>query len=245
MSIPYREFFWEVVIELQQRLRQFASTQRAKLNQRFFKTGKGEYGYGDIFLGVTMPDCRKVAKEFRDLSLADTKKVVKSKYHEERMAGLIILVQKYEKAGTEEEKEKIYKTYVDHFRFINNWDLVDVTCPRVVGQHLQTRDRKVLYNWVNSESLWTRRIAIISTLWFVKDGDLVDAFKLAKVLLRDEHDLIHKAVGWVLREAGKKDLDRLEIFLRKHCRTMPRTMLRYAIEKFPERKRQMYLKGNV
>ncbi|MCB0366939.1 MAG: DNA alkylation repair protein [Bdellovibrionales bacterium] len=235
----------EVIIEIHKRLRQFASLKRAQLNQSFFKTGKGEYGYGDIFLGITMPDCRKVAKEYKDLSLAETKRVIRSKYHEERMAGLIILVQKYEKASADKERERLYKTYVDHFNYINNWDLVDVTCPRIVGQHLENRNRKILYQWAKSERLWTKRVAIISTLWFVKDGDLDDAFKLAQVLLHDEHDLIHKAVGWVLREAGKKEVKRLEAFLKKHCKTMPRTMLRYAIEKFPERKRQMYLKGKV
>jgi 3-methyladenine DNA glycosylase AlkD len=228
-----------------QELRKKANKAYAKQAQGFFKTSKGEYGYGDVFLGVRVPEIRKIAKKYRELETPQVVKLVESKYHEERMLGLIILMNQYERAKDEKEQDKIYKLYVSKFPFINNWDLVDVTCPRVVGAHLIERDRKVLYKWAKSKDLWTRRMAMISQWWFIRKGDLSEIFKIAEVLVHDEHDLIHKAVGWMIREAAKKDMKKAESFLKKHYKTMPRTMLRYAIERFPEKKRQAYLKGAV
>lgn len=209
---------------------------------RFFKTGKGEYGYGDRFLGIRVPALRKLAQEFTDLSLEQTRKLIRSKFHEERLTGLIILANKYQRASSDQERRIIYQAYVREFEFINNWDLVDVSAPHVVGRHLLDKERKQLYRWAKSPRLWTRRISIVSTLWFIRSHDLEDSYRISELLLRDSHDLIHKAVGWVLREAGKKDMQRLEKFLRRHGKTMPRTMLRYAIERFPEGKRQTLLK---
>ncbi len=158
---------------------------------------------------------------------------------------MIILANKYSKDKDEKVRNQLYKIYVSSFKYVNNWDLVDVTCPHVIGKHLMDKERSILYSWARSEDLWTKRIAIVSTHWFIRKNDLDDTFKIAEILLNDEHDLIHKAVGWMLREAGKRDLEKEEIFLKKHYNTMPRTMLRYAIERFPEAKRQRYLKGTI
>ena len=222
-----------------------ANKEIAKHSLRFFKTSKGEYGYGDVFLGVRTPQIRLIAKKYIDISTADMKTIIKSKYHEERLLGLIILVNKYSKAKDEKVRNQLYKIYVSSFKYVNNWDLVDVTCPHVIGKHLIDKERSILYSWAKSDDLWTKRIAIVSTHWFIRKNDLDDTFKIAEILLNDEHDLIHKAVGWMLREAGKRDLEKEEIFLKKHYKNMPRTMLRYSIEKFPEPKRQKYLKGTI
>jgi 3-methyladenine DNA glycosylase AlkD len=232
-------------MELQKTFRKLGSPEIANHSQRFFKTGKGQYGYGDIFLGIRTPLIRKFVKDNLDINISDTKKFIRSKYHEERMLGLLILVNKYSKSKDEEEKEKIFNLYVSSFKYINNWDLVDVTSPHVVGKHLMDKDRSILYEWAKSEDLWTKRIAIVSNWWFIRNRDLKDVFKISKILLNDEHDLIHKAVGWMLREAGKKDLATTEVFMKKHYQQMPRTMLRYAIERYPEAKRQKYLRGKI
>ena len=226
-------------------IRELASKTIAKHSLRFFKTDKGEYGYGDIFLGVRAPEIRLIAKKHIDISIADMKNLIKSKYHEERFLGLIILVNKYSKTKDNETRNKLYKVYVSSFKYINNWDLVDVTCSHVIGKHLMDKDRSILYTWAESEDLWTKRIAIVSTHCFIRKNELHDTFKIAEILLNDEHDLIHKAVGWMLREAGKRNLEKEEIFLKKYYNTMPRTMLRYAIERFPEEKRQKYLRGTI
>ena len=230
---------------IKKEMAKMANSKIAEHSQRCFKTAKGEYGYGDIFIGIRVPELRKLAKNYIDLSLIETKKLIKSKIHEERLTGLLILMNKYQKSKDEAEKNKLYDIYTKHFKYINNWDLVDVTCPRIVGAQLLDKDRSILYEWAESEHLWTRRIAIMANWWFIRANDLNDVFKLSKILLKDEHDLIHKAVGWMLREAGKKDLKALEAFLKKHYKTMPRTMLRYAIEKFPEAKRKRYLNGTI
>lgn len=230
---------------IQNEIRKLADPVIAQHSMRFFKTGKGEYGYGDKFIGIRVPVLRKLAKKYVDLNIVDVKKLVKSKIHEERLTGLIILVNKYKSAKDISERNKIYKIYINHFKYINNWDLVDVTCPHIVGPHLMNKNRKVLYVWAKSDHLWTRRIAIITNWWFIRNDDLNDVFKISKILLNDEHDLIHKAVGWMLREAGKKDRKAMEVFLKKHYETMPRTMLRYAIEKLPESRRQSYLRGTI
>jgi len=226
-------------------IRKLANEEIAKHSLRFFKTGKGEYGYSDIFLGVRAPKIRLIAKKHIDISIVDMKILIQSKYHEERFLGLIILVNKYSKTKDKKTKNQLYKIYISSFKYINNWDLVDVTCPHVIGKHLIDKDRSVLYKWAKSDDLWTKRIAIVSTFSFIRQNDLEDTFKIAEILLQDKHDLIHKAVGWMLREAGKRDLEKEEIFLKKYYRDMPRTMLRYAIEKFPESKRQAYLKGTI
>ena len=226
-------------------IRSLADKERAIHSKKFFKTGKGEYGYGDIFLGVRTPQIRSIAKKNISISTTEMKTLIKSKYHEERLLGLIILVNKYSKAKDEKVRNQLYKIYVSSFKYVNNWDLVDVTCPHVIGKHLMDKERSILYSWARSEDLWTKRIAIVSTHWFIRKNDLDDTFKIAEILLNDEHDLIHKAVGWMLREAGKRDLEKEEIFLKKHYKNMPRTMLRYSIEKFPEPKRQKYLKGTI
>jgi len=226
-------------------IRKLANEEIAKHSLRFFKTGKGEYGYSDIFLGVRAPKIRLIAKKHIDISIVDMKILIQSKYHEERFLGLIILVNKYSKTKDKKTKNQLYKIYISSFKYINNWDLVDVTCPHVIGKHLIDKDRSILYKWSKSDDLWTKRIAIVSTFSFIRQNDLEDTFKIAEILLQDKHDLIHKAVGWMLREAGKRDLEKEEIFLKKYYRDMPRTTLRYAIEKFPESKRQAYLKGTI
>ena len=226
-------------------IRALANKEIAQHSLRFFKTAKGEYGYGDSFLGVRAPKIRLIAKKHIDISTTDMKTLIKSKYHEERLLGLIILVNKYSKAKDEEVRNQLYKIYVSSFKYVNNWDLVDVTCSHVIGKHLMDKDRSILYTWAKSEDLWTKRIAIVSTHCFIRKNELQDTFKIAKILLNDEHDLIHKAVGWMLREAGKRDLEKEEIFLKKYYNIMPRTMLRYAIERFPEPKRQKYLRGII
>jgi 3-methyladenine DNA glycosylase AlkD len=226
-------------------IRELADEEIAKHSLRFFKTGQGEYGYGDIFLGVRVPRIRLIAKKHIDISIIDMKTLIQSKYHEERLLGLIILVNKYSKAKDRKIKDQLYKIYISSFKYINGWDLVDVTCPHVTGKHLIDKDRTILYKWAKSEDLWTKRIAMVSTFSFIRKNDLEDTFKIAEILLHDEHDLIHKAVGWMLREAGKRDIKKEETFLKKYYKTMPRTMLRYSIEKFPESKRQKYLKGTI
>ena len=232
-------------MKAREEIRALANKEIARHSLRFFKTDKGEYGHGDLFLGVRAPKIRLIAKKHIDISITDMKTLIQSKYHEERFLGLIILVNKYAKTKDKKNRNQLYKIYVSSFKHINNWNLVDVTCPHVTGKHLIDKDRTILYKWAKSEDLWTKRIAMVSTFSFIRKNDLEDTFKIAEILLHDEHDLIHKAVGWMLREAGKRDLKREETFLKKYYKTMPRTMLRYAIEKFPETKRQKYLKGTI
>ncbi len=231
---------------LRNELKKLANPKQAVLLQGFFKTGKGEYGEGDIFLGIKVPETRKVAKKFNDISFKEIENSLKSKIHEERLAALLILVDRYAKAD-EKEKKEIFEFYLAHARRVNNWDLVDLSAPKIVGEYLldKSKDRKVLYLLAESENLWEKRISIISTFTFIRNNDFEDTLKISEVLLKDEHDLIHKAVGWMLREVGKKDIKEEEKFLKKHYRDMPRTMLRYAIEKFPENKRKAYLKGKA
>jgi len=216
----------------------------AEHSLRFFKTGPGEYGEGDVFLGIRVPVTRKVARKFRELPLGQVLKLVKSKYHEERLLALFMLVALFKK-GDEKAKKNIYDAYLGHTDTINNWDLVDSSAHQIVGGYLFERNRKPLYQLAKSKSLWERRISMIATYTFIKKDDFEDTLKLSEILLTDEEDLMHKAVGWMLREVGKKDIEVEERFLRKHYKKMPRTMLRYAIEKFEEGKRQAYLKGEI
>lgn len=227
--------------EVQTELRALADPEQARHLIRFFKTGPGEYGEGDRFLGIRVPAQRTIARKYWNLSLDEVAVLVRSEFHEERLSGLLILTYRYPKASTE-EKQAIYEFYISHIPWINNWDLVDVTAPKIVGPWLENRSRKLLYELAGSESVWERRIAILSTMHFIRNDDLKDTLRLAEILLKDTHDLIHKAVGWMLREAGKKDLQKLEAFLERHAGNMPRTMLRYAIEKLPESRRSYYMK---
>lgn len=225
-------------------LRKQADKGGAEAHQRFFKTGPGEYGEGDQFLGVRVPAIRRIAREFRDLPLDDTVSLLQSKIHEERLLALIMLTDRYRK-GSAAEQAEIYALYLDNTRHINNWDLVDTSAEHIVGAHLKDRSRKRLHGLAGSDSLWERRIAIMATFHFIRNRDFEETLKLAELLLTDTEDLIHKAVGWMLREIGNRDRETEEIFLRRHGPDMPRTMLRYAIEKFPEDLRQQYLKGTI
>ncbi len=225
-------------------LRALASADTAANLQRFFKTGPGQYGEGDVFLGIKVPPLRALAKQHRDADLATIAALLESRYHEERMFALLLLMQFYQ-AADEAAQQAAYDLYLGHTRRINNWDLVDVSAPRIVGCHLEERPRKVLYQLARSTLLWERRIAIIATAWFIRLDDFDDTLQIAEILVRDEHDLMHKAVGWMLREVGKRNLVAEKGFLGKHYRVMPRTMLRYAIERFPEKERKAYLNGNV
>lgn len=234
-----------LVAEMQAELRQLANDEIAEHSQRFFKTGVGEYGYGDKFLGIRVPEIRKIARKFLDLKYSEITLLLESEFHEERLAALVVLTLKADRAKLKSEQKSIFDFYIRQFEHVNNWDLVDISCPRIVGRYLMDHDKSCLYQWATSDHLWTRRIAIITTLWFVRNGRLDDAFKLSELLLDDAHDLIHKAVGWVLRECGKKDEKRLEAFLKLHYKVMPRTMLRYALEKFPAARRKQYLNGEI
>jgi 3-methyladenine DNA glycosylase AlkD len=225
------------------RLRDLGDTVIAAHSQRFFKTGKGEYGEGDIFLGIRVPVLRKCVRQYRALSLDDTLELLKSPFHETRLFALLMLVKKYSSAHSVAEHEVIYQSYLSHTEFINNWDLVDCSAENIVGTYLFARDRKPIYQLAGSRSLWDRRIAIMSTFHFIKRDDFADTLAIAEMLLGDEEDLIHKAVGWMLREVGKRDRNAEEKFLLRNYKEMPRTMLRYAIEKLPENQRLAYLHG--
>ncbi|MDH4199907.1 MAG: DNA alkylation repair protein [Spirochaetia bacterium] len=221
-------------------LHELASPQKAKNSARFFKTGSGEYGEGDQFLGLTVPEQRAIAKKFSALALTDIKTLVTSPWHEERLTGLIILVNQFKRCA-EADKKTRYDFYLSHTKYINNWDLVDLTAHEIVGSFLEDKNRNILDSLAASRSLWERRIAMISTFHFIKQGDSGDALRIAEILLYDTHDLIQKATGWMLREIGKRiDQKILIYFLEKHP-DMPRTTLRYAIEHFPETQRTLYL----
>ena len=223
-------------------IRKHGNKKKVLILQRFFKTGPGEYAEGDLFLGITVPTLRAMAKRYQVLKLAETLQLLRSRFHEERLLSLLILILKYRKEDPP-GKRKIYQAYLEHTRFINNWDLVDVTAKHIVGAYLEDKDRGPLYKLAASDLIWERRIAVLSTFHFIERHDFDDMLKIAKLLISDRHDLIHKAVGWMLREVGKRDVDAEETFLKRRHRVMPRTMLRYAIERFPERKRRAYLHG--
>lgn len=231
------------VAMVRREIRRLADPKKAKTLQWFFKTGPGDYGEGDVFVGVKVPELRRLAKK-HDLSVSETRQLLKSKIHEERLLALLILVRVYLQSDAV-AKKKIYEIYLRNTRYINNWDLVDGSAHFIVGDYLMTRSRSPLYRLAKSSDLWERRIAILSTYHFIKRNDYDDTLKVARMLLEDEQDLIHKAVGWMLREVGNRDRPTEERFLKELYKRMPRTMLRYAIEKFPETKRQQYLKGKI
>jgi len=219
-----------------------ASAKHAERAKRFFKTGAGEYAEGEVFLGIQMPVLRKLARKYKEISLTEAQKLLRSGYHEQRMLSLLMLVEKFTD-GDEKHRERVYQLYLKNTRYINNWDLVDASAYKILGEYLLDRDRDVLVELAKSPLWWERRIAMVATYQLIRDKQYNDTFKLAKILLKDSEDLVQKAVGWMLREVGNRDRAEEERFLDKHYRTMPRTMLRYAIEKFPQAKRKSYLLG--
>ncbi|MBD3204940.1 DNA alkylation repair protein [Candidatus Bathyarchaeota archaeon] len=225
---------------MKEELRNRSDKVYAERLQGFFKTGRGEYGEGDKFLGVRVPDQRKLAKRYQDIPRVQVVELLSSPIHEHRLTAIFILTYQFNK-GDQEARRKIVETYLDNLDYINNWDLVDSSAPKILGEYLVEKPRDSLYELAGSCNLWERRISIIATFAFIKRQELDDSIALAKILLDDEHDLIHKAVGWVLREVGKSDQQVLEDFLEENIGKMPRTMLRYAIEKLPEEKRQYYM----
>lgn len=227
--------------QLRKELASHASEARRLVSQSFFKTGKGEYAEGDIFIGITVPEVRKCIRNFTELPLKDFITLLQSKIHEERLAALLLLVCRFER-GTTAEQEWIFQQYLSHTTWINNWDLVDTSAPQIVGGYLLTRKRDLLLKLIASTNLWERRIAMVSTLHFIRAQETTWTIRLAEQLLDDSHDLMHKAAGWMLREMGKRNLSTLQGFLEEYAHCMPRTMLRYAIEKFPESERRAFLR---
>lgn len=226
--------------KLKKELQNKANKKKAEIQMSFFKTEKGSYGHGDIFIGITVPEQRDLAKKYIDLPLNDIQKLLDSEIHEHRLVGLFILISKYKK-----DKKVHVEFYLKNTGRVNNWDLVDISAAKILGDWLIDKDRSILYKLARSGNLWEKRISIVSTFAFIQKKDLNDTFNISEILMKDKHDLIHKAVGWMLREAGKKDSEALKKFLKKHYKEMPRTMLRYAIEKFDDKKRKMYLNGEI
>ncbi len=224
--------------QLKQDFNKLKNPDKAEILSRFFKTGKGEYAEGDKFLGIIVPEQRKLSKKYPDLDLNQLQYLLSTNIHEYRLTALFILINKYKKSNN---KKEIYNFYLKNTKNINNWDLIDLSAPNIVGDYLLNKDRSILYKLAKSDNLWERRISVLSTFSFIKNKDFKDSIKISGILLNDKHDLIHKAVGWMLREIGKKDVNELEKFLKKYHKKMPRTMLRYSIEKFNEEKRKFYL----
>lgn len=228
--------------EIRRNLKELSDSAIAEQAQRFFKTGKGEYGEGDKFLGIRVPIIRKLVGKYLGVSIDEVLLLLRSSFHEERLFALLMLVQMFSR-GSDKEKKEIYELYLSNTKYINNWDLVDSSASYIVGEYLENRDKQPIYDMARSEDLWERRISIMSMFHMIKCNDLNDALEISEILKNDREDLIHKAVGWMLREIGKRNLSVEKAFLKKHYKEMPRTMLRYAIEKFPEKERKMYLKG--
>ncbi|QTA37563.1 DNA alkylation repair protein [Thermosipho ferrireducens] len=224
--------------DLKKELEKYIEEEKSKFLAKFFQAYPGGYGEGDKFLGIRVPYLRKIAKKYRNLTFEETEKLLNSEYHEHRLTAVFILIHKFKGSP-----EKVVSIYLCNIEKINNWDLVDSSAPHILGRYLDNKDRKILYEFASSNNLWRQRIAIISTHYFIKQNDFNDAIRIAEILVNHKHDLIHKAVGWTLREIGKRDKN-LEIeFLKRHYKAMPRTMLRYAIEKFPENERIKFLHG--
>ena len=236
MSADVRQYLMERN-QLQDELQSIADTKYAAFVAGYFKTGKGDYGEGDVFLGIKVPVLQKIVKKY-NLTLAEIEKLLESEVHEHRYCALLSLIKQYQ---NNKEHKKVFDFVLEHTKHINNWDLVDTIAPQLIGPYLVDTDKSILYQLARSSNLWERRIAIVSTLAFIREEQYEDTLKIAELLLHDEHDLLHKAVGWMLREVGKRDQDVEEAFLAKHHKNMPRTMLRYAIERFSEEKRRSYL----
>ena len=232
------------VKDIRERLQQLGDKKRAKNSARYFKTGLGEYGEGDIFLGIRVPQIRKLANEYRDIPLKAIETLLGSPIHEERLLALLIIVLLFPKGDAAAQRE-IYELYLRNTQFVNNWDLVDLSAQYIVGPFLAARSKKPLYRLAISTNIWERRIAVMATFHFIRQKEFLETLKIADMLIADKEDLIHKAVGWMLREIGKRDLHTEEEFLKSRYKKMPRTMLRYAIEKFPAAKRQRYLRGEI
>ena len=230
--------------KISKRLQNIGDKEDANFLQGFFKTGPGQYGEGDIFLVIRVPAVRKLAKEYKNLPLDEVLSLLKSPYHEIRLFALISFVDAFDR-GDESTQKKIYDLYLANTRYINNWDLVDLSAPNIVGMFLLTKSRKPLYQLAKSKSLWERRIAVLATFSFIKNNQFDDSLKIAEILLKDKEDLIHKATGWMLREIGKRDIECAEEFLKTQCRTMPRSMLRYAIERFSPGQRKRFLEAKA
>lgn len=224
---------------IKQELDKLANPKKARILQSFFKTGKGQYGEDDIFLGIVVPEQRKIAKKYQNIPLSELSKLINSNVHEYRLTGFMLLTYKFEK---KENQKEIFDFYIKYHKYANNWDIIDVTAPKIIGRYLFDKDKSILYKFARSKELWEKRIAIISTMTFIQNNKFEDTIKISEILLNDNHDLIHKAVGWMLREVGKRDIELLRLFLKKHYHKMPRTMLRYAIEKFDENERKEWLK---
>lgn len=233
-----------MIAEIQRELESLGEASQAAMLQRFFKTGPGEYGAGDRFRGIRVPVLRGLAKKYQELSLAEARRLLPSPFHEDRLLVLLILIRQYDR-GDQDVRDQLHRFYLEHTRFVNNWDLVDVSAPHLLGHYLEDRPKDTLTRLAASGNWWERRLAIIATLHFIKRQDFDETLRIARLLLGDPEDLIHKAVGWMLREVEKRQTAVAEAFLRKHYRQMPRTMLRYAIERLPEARRQAYLKGTV
>lgn len=226
---------------LKSEMKRLEDKKQAKLLQGFFKTGKGEYGEGDIFLGLKVPVQRKLGKKYKDLSMGGIEELLQSKIHEHRLTSLFILIDRY-KRKDDKERKRIFNFYLKNTKNINNWDLVDLSAPNIVGDYLLDKKRNVLYKLAKSKSLWEKRIAILATFNFIRNNEYKDTLNISEILLNDKHDLIHKGVGWMLRELGKRvSQDKEEQFLKKYYKKMPRTMLRYAIERFDEKKKKYYM----
>ena len=231
------------MVSINKELKKCASEEKAKILQGFFKTGKGQYGEGDVFWGVSVPDLRKIVKKFwRGMDIGVIEKLLRSGVHKKRLFALLVLIEMYNHIGYDGGRKVLFDFYLKNVEGVNNWDLVDLSAPKIIGDYLlDKRDRKVLYELVKSENLWERRIAIISSFAFIRDGQFKDTLKISKILLKDKHDLIHKTVGWMLREVGKRDRGLLEKFLRDNYSELPRTTLRYAIERFEKGERKGWL----
>ncbi len=227
--------------EIKRELEKVSDPQKVKVLSHFFKTGEGDYGHGDKFLGIKLPDQRIIAKRyFKEAALDDIDNLLRSPIHEHRLTALIILTFKYPKAN-DEDKKRIYGFYLDHLEFVNNWDMVDLSAERIIGEYLLDKDRSILYKLAKSGELWTQRVSILSTFQFIKHNDFSDALKICEYFIKSDRDLIHKASGWMLKEIGKRDEKVLVEFLDKHYKQMPRTMLRYCIEKLSDSQKRHYL----
>lgn len=246
-ELPREEQHYQAVIlmttltQLKKDLARFASPAKAKIVAKFFKTGKGEYSEGDVFLGVKVPEVRSVVKKYLHLPLEDIKLLLQSKIHEHRLTGLLLLIEKFKRANNA-EKKKLVNFYLKCTKYVNNWDLVDLSAHQLLGEWLHDKPKNLLHKLAQSKNLWERRISIISTYSFIRRMQFAHTLQIAETLLHDSHDLMHKAIGWMLREVGKREQAVLERFLQKHAHHMPRTMLRYAIERFPEQQRKKYLR---
>ncbi len=236
----------DIVDQIKKEINQYIDEEKAVFFPRFFQAFKGGYGEGDKFIGVTVPNLRKVAgKYYRDMDIQAIEELLNEPVHEYRLAALFMMIQKFEKSKDEETREAIVNTYLDNIQAVNNWDLVDASAPKILGSYLFDKDKSILYDMARTLDLWKQRIAIMSTFYFIKQNSFDDTLKIAQILLNHKHDLIHKAVGWMLREIGKRDFDVEYAFLKDNYKVLPRTMLRYAIEKFEPELRKKFLEGLI